>query len=257
MKSLFTALLAATALSFAAPNQISAATVTVFAAASLTDSLKAIASDYEKSSGDTLVFNFAASGTLARQIEAGAPADLFFSADEAKADALEKKGLLVSDTRKSLLGNSLVIITAPDAAAIQAPADLTNAAIQHLALGDVKTVPAGTYAKAYLEKLSLWPALEPKVIPCENVRAVLAAVASGNVDAGIVYQTDAAISKKVKVAYAVPAADGPKISYPLALVKDAPQPEAARKFIAYLESPAAAATFRHFGFLVPAVAPAP
>jgi molybdate transport system substrate-binding protein len=241
MKSLFTALLAATALLFAAPSQISAATVTVFAAASLTDTLKAIASDYEKSSGDTIVFNFAASGTLARQIEAGAPADLFFSADEAKADALEKKGLLVSDTRKSLLGNTLVIITA----------------IQHLALGDVKTVPAGTYAKAYLEKLSLWPALEPKVIPCENVRAVLAAVASGNVDAGIVYQTDAAISKKVKVAYAVPAADGPKISYPLALVKNAPQPEAARKFIAYLESPAAAATFRHFGFLVPAVAPAP
>jgi molybdate transport system substrate-binding protein len=227
-----------------------AAQVTVFAAASLTDSLKQIAADYEKTSGDKIVFNFAASGTLARQIETGAPADIFFAADETKADALEKKGLLVSGTRKSLLGNTLVIVTTPDAVAVHAPADLTNAAIQHIALGDVKIVPAGTYAKAYLEKLQLWPAIENKVVPCESVRAVLAAVESGNVDAGFVYKTDAAISKKVKVAYEVLAADAPKISYPLALLKDAPQPEAAKKFIVYLDSEDATAVFRKFGFIV-------
>jgi molybdate transport system substrate-binding protein len=225
-----------------------AAQVTVFAAASLTDSLKQIAAGYEKNSGDRIIFNFAASGTLARQIEAGAPADIFISADEARADALEKKGLLAAGTRKSLLGNTLVIVTTPDAA-IRSPADLTNAAIQHLALGDVKVVPAGTYAKACLEKLALWPAVESKVVPCESVRAVLAAVESGNVDAGIVYKTDAAISKKVKVAYEVPAADAPKISYPLALLKDAPQPDAAKKFIAHLDSDAATAVFKQFGFI--------
>ena len=227
-----------------------AAQVTVFAAASLTDSLKQIAADYGKTSGDNIIFNFAASGTLSRQIEAGAPADIFFAADETKADALEKKGLLVSGTRKSVLGNSLVIVTPTDSAMIHSPSDLTNAAIQHLAIGEVKTVPCGTYAKAYLEKSSLWPAVESKAVPCESVRAVLAAVESGNVEAGVVYKTDAAISKKVKVTYEVPVADAPKISYPLALLKDAPQPEAAKKFIAYLDSEAATAVFKKFGFVV-------
>ena len=246
----------ATILSLLFALQLHAAQVTVFAAASLTDSLKQIAADYEKTSGDKIVFNFAASGTLSRQIEAGAPADIFFAADEAKADALEKKGLLISGTRKSLLGNTLVIVTPSDAAAVHSPAELTNAAVQHIALGELKTVPCGTYAKAYLEKLSLWTAVETKVIPCESVRAVLAAVESGNVDAGFVYKTDAAISKKVKVAYEVPAADAPKISYPLALLKDAPQPDAAKKFIAYLDSDAAAAVFKNFGFIVLPPAPA-
>ena len=238
-------LLTGLALVFAIQTQMFAATVTVFAAASLTDSLKKIAGDYEQLSGDKIVFNFAASGTLARQIEAGAPADIFFSADEAKAAALEKKGLLVTGTRKSMLGNSLVIVTATDATVIHAPTELTNSAVQHLALGDVKIVPAGTYAKAYLEKIGVWPA----VVPCENVRAVLAAVESGNVAAGFVYKTDAVISKKVKVAYEVPAADAPKISYPLALVRDAPQPEAAKKFITYLDSEAATAVFKKFAFI--------
>jgi len=226
------------------------ATVTVFAAPSLTEPLKQIAADYEKTTGDRIVYNFASAGVLSRQIEAGAPADIYFAADETKADALEKKGLLVSGTRKSLLGNSLVIVTATDATAIHSPAELTNAAVQHIALGELKTVPCGTYAKTYLEKLSLWPAVETKVVPCESVRAVLAAVESGNVDAGFVYKTDAAISKKVKVAYEVPAADAPKISYPLALLKDAPQPEAAKKFIAYLDLDATTAVFKKFGFIV-------
>jgi len=240
----------ATILSSLFALQLHAAQVTVFAAASLTDSLKQIAADYEKTSGDKIVFNFAASGTLSRQIEAGAPVDIFFAADETKADALEKKGLLISGTRKSLLGNVLVIVTPTGAPAINSPAELTNTAIQHLAIGEVKTVPCGTYAKAYLEKLSLWATVENKAVPCESVRAVLAAVESGNVDAGFVYKTDAAISKKVKVTYEVPAADAPKISYPLALLKDAPQPEAAKNFIAFLDSDGATAVFKKFGFIV-------
>jgi molybdate transport system substrate-binding protein len=138
--------------------------------------------------------------------------------------------LLVKETRTNLLANSLVIVIAADSATVRSPGDLTNAAVQRVALGDPKTVPAGTYAKAYLEKSGLWPGIEAKVVPCENVRAVLAAVESGNVDAGLVYKTDAAISKKVRVVFEVPAGDGPKITYPAALVKDAPQPEAARSF---------------------------
>jgi molybdate transport system substrate-binding protein len=235
--------------------QIHAAQVTVFAAASLTDSLKQIAANYERTSSDKIIFNFAASGTLSRQIEAGAPADIFFAADETKADVLDKRGLLVTETRKSLLGNSLVIVTATDAATIHSPAELTNAAVQHIALGEVQTVPCGTYAKAYLEKLQLWPMVESKVVSCESVRAVLAAVESGNVEAGFVYKTDATISKKVKVAFEVPAADTPKVSYPLALIRDAPQPEAARTFVAYLESDAATAVFKQFGFIVLSSAP--
>ena len=111
-----------------------AAQVTVFAAASLTDSLQEIAGAYEKKSGDRIIFNFAASGVLARQIEEGAPADLFFSADEARADALETNGLLVKGTRTNLLANSLVIVTAADSATVRSPGDLTNAAVQRVAL---------------------------------------------------------------------------------------------------------------------------
>jgi molybdate transport system substrate-binding protein len=248
MKHLKTLLVTASILLLAA--SLPAAQVMVFAAASLTDALKQIAADYEKDSGDQVVFNFAASGPLARQIEAGAPADIFFSADEARADVLEKKGLLVTETRVSRLGNTLVLVAAADSTAIHTPADLTNAVVKRVAIGDAKTVPAGTYTLAYLEKQGLWEPLAAKTVPCESVRAVLAAVESGNVEAGFVYQTDAAISKKVKTVYAVPAADAPKITYPMALLKEAPQPEAAKKFLAYLAGEKAGDVFAHYGFIV-------
>ena len=228
-----------------------AANVTVFAAASLTESLKEIAAAYEKQSGDKIVFNLGASSFLARQIEGGAPADIFFSADEAKMDALDKKGLIAKDTRKSRLSNSLVIVVAADSAlSIRAASDLTNATVQRLALADPKTVPAGIYAKEHLQKLKLWTALEKKVVPTDNVRAALAAVESGNVEAGIVYKTDAGISKKIKVAHEIAAQDGPAISYPLALVKDSKQPDASRKFLQHLESAEAGRVFEKFGFIV-------
>jgi len=250
MKRLIAFILASVALLRCLQAASPAAHVTVFAAASLTDSLQEIAGAYEKQSGTRIVFNFAASGVLARQIEEGAPVDLFLSADQARADALEAKGLLVKGTRTNLLANSLVIVTASDNASVQSPGDLTNATVKRVALGDPKTVPAGTYAIVYLEKSGLWPGIEPKVVPCENVRAVLAAVESGNVDAGLVYKTDAAISKKVRVVFEVPVGDGPKITYPVALVKDAPQPEAARKFLDYLAGSEAGAVFSRHGFVV-------
>jgi molybdate transport system substrate-binding protein len=227
-----------------------AATVQVFAAASLTDSLKQIAYTYEQTTPDRIVFNFGASSLLARQIEEGAPADIFFSADEAKMDALEKKGLILKETRKSRLSNSLVIVVlaegGPD---IQSPKDLATDKIKTFAMAEPQTVPAGIYAKAYLQKQNLWSALEAKVIPTENVRAALAAVESGNVDAGIVYQTDAAISKKVKIAYTVPRKDAPKIGYPMAVVREASQPAAAKRFLSYLDSAVAGKVFKQYGFI--------
>src|SRR5262245_53506408 len=198
-----------------------AADVTVFAAASLTDSLKAIAADYEKASGDKIVFNFGASSMLARQIEEGAPADIFFSADEAKMDGLESKGLLEKGTRKDRLSNSLVIVVAREkGAAISSPNDLAAPSIKRIALGDPRAVPIGIYAREYLEKLKLWEAIRPKIVATENVRAALAAVEAGNADASIVYKTDAAISEKVKVAFEVPVEEGPRIRYPMAMLKE-------------------------------------
>src|SRR5262245_35902609 len=141
--------------------QLRASEVEVFAASSLTDSLKEIAAAYQKASTNKIVFNFGASSMLARQIEEGAPADVFFSADEAKMDALEKRGLIVPETRKSLLSNTLVIVVAADSTLkIASPEDLANPSIKNIALADPKAVPAGIYSKEFLQKRNLWPAVE-------------------------------------------------------------------------------------------------
>jgi molybdate transport system substrate-binding protein len=228
---------------------LQAATVRISAAASLTDSLKAIAAAYEKETGDKLVFNFGPSSLLARQIEEGAPVDIFFSADEAKMDALEKKGLLLNETRRKLLGNSLVIVVTSDS-----PLKLSSAEdlrrTRRFAIAEPRTVPAGIYAKEFLAKKGLWPELESKVVPTDNVRAALAAVESGNVDAGIVYKTDAAISKKVQVAFEVSGKDAPDISYPVAVMKESQAASAAKRFVEHLASARPAKTFESFGFVV-------
>ena len=228
-----------------------ASSVNVFAAASLTDALKEIAAAYEKKTGDHVVFNFGASSVLARQIEEGAPADIFFSADEAKMDGLDKKGLIRKDTRNSRLSNSLVIVVASEkGATVSNPQDLASDKVKRLALAEPRTVPAGIYAKEYLQKKNLWPSVAAKVVPTENVRAALAVVEAGNAEAGIVYKTDAAISKNVKVAYEVPVGDSPAISYPMAVVKEARNADAATRFFKHLESEEASRTFKKFGFIV-------
>jgi molybdate transport system substrate-binding protein len=222
----------------------------VFAAASLSDALKEIAKSYEPANGDKLRYNFAASSALARQIKEGAPADVFFSADEAKMDDLAKANLIAVDTRVTLLSNTLVIVVNADGgAAIKAPDDLAKTSVGRIAVAEPQSVPAGIYAREYLQKVGLWKKVIDKVVPTENVRACLSAVEAGNADAGIVYKTDALISKKVKVAYEVTVTEGPKISYPLAVVKDSKNAEAARKFAAHLGSAEARAIFIKYGFL--------
>lgn len=224
--------------------------LTVFAAASLSDALQEIATGYEAASGDTVRFNLGGSGTLARQIKEGAPADVFFSADELKMDDLAAAGLIVPETRCTLLSNTLVIVVAADGGAnVAQPADLQNSVVRRIALGEPRTVPAGIYAREYLQKAGLWEAVSTKVIPLENVRAALAAVESGNADAGIVYRTDALISKRVRIAFEVPVDDGPGIAYPVAVMRDAVHAEAAARFVAYLQSTEAMDVFRKAGFL--------
>lgn len=225
--------------------------VTVFAAASLTSVLQEQAADWQKAGGEKVVFNFAASSALAVQISSGAPADIFFSADEAKMDQLEKKKLLVPGSRQSLLSNTLVVVVAAESnLAVTRPQDLAKN-VRVLALAEPQTVPAGIYAKEYLRGAGVWPQVIDKVVPTDNVRAALAAVEAGNADAAIVYATDASISKKVKVAWEIPAVEGPKISYPLALIAGSKEEAAARRFAEYLASEAGKATFRRHGFLVP------
>jgi molybdate transport system substrate-binding protein len=230
---------------------VQAAPLTVFAAASLTDSLKEIGRDYQRDTGQKIDFNFAGSSLLARQVEEGAPADVFFSADEVWMDTLERKGLIVKNSRRDRLSNSLVIVVpSGTSSSIASPKDLAGGKVTRLALADPQAVPAGLYAREYLQKLHLWSQIAPKVIPMSNVRAALAAVESGDAEAGIVYKTDAAISKKIRIAYEVPSLEGPKISYPVAVIKDCPSPQAAEAFLKYLESDQAGKVFQRYGFVL-------
>jgi molybdate transport system substrate-binding protein len=213
-----------------------AAEVRVFAAVSLTESLQEIATAYERQSPDDIVFHFGASSLLARQIEQGAPADLFLSADEARVDALARKGLVA--TRVSVLSNTLVVVGVPLAQA------------RSVALAEPSSVPAGIYARTWLQKIGLWERIAPKVVPTENVRGALAAVESGNVDAAIVYKTDARMAKRSRVVFEVPRAQGPPISYPFALLRDAGERDAAMRFLRYLRSKHALRVFAKHGFLI-------
>lgn len=235
---------------FATPAE--AAEIQVYAAASLTDVLKEIAAVYDQLSRDKTVFNFAASSLLARQIQEGAPADLFISADEEKMDSLEKKSLIIKETRRSLLSNSLVIVVENDSALfLNSPKELADSKIKRIALAEPQTVPAGIYAKKYLQQIGIWHAVIDRLIPTENVRAALSAVEYGNAGAGIVYKTDAAISKKVKIVYEVPPGEGPKISYSFAVVKDSKNRKAVEKLLQYLSSPEGISFFKKYGFIIP------
>src|SRR6185503_1655554 len=226
--------------------------VLVFAAASLTEALGDIAKAYEASTGDQVTLNLGASSILGRQIEEGAPADLFFSADEAKVDRLVQRGLVADGTRRELLSNRLVVVVARErGAAVSAAADLATSKVRVLALAEPQTVPAGIYAKEYLHRAGLWRRVIDKVVPTENVRAALAAVEAGNGDAAIVYKTDVGIAKNVRVAYEVPLELTPRIVYVAAVVKGAAHEAAARRFLDYLGGDAARAVFDRYGFLPP------
>jgi molybdate transport system substrate-binding protein len=229
-----------------------AADVAVYAAVSLTDALKAIAPKFEAATGDKLTFNLDGSNVLALQISKGAPADVFFSADEKQMDKLQKAGLIDATTRQDIVFNRLVAVVGVNSTLqLTSLADLTKPEIKHLALADPRSVPAGVYAKQYLQDANEWDQVEARVVPTQNVRAALAGVESGNADAGIVYQTDALISKKVKIAFALPDSAKIRIAYPSAALAHSANPDAAKKLVQFLQTdPDARAIFAKYGFIV-------
>jgi molybdate transport system substrate-binding protein len=224
-------------------------TITVSAAVSLTDALMAVAQEYARTGGGTIRFNFGASNTLARQIVNGAPVDLFISADAAQMDVVARAGLLKDQSRVDLLTNQLAVVVPNDRPRTFASIhDLTDQAYRRIAIGDPDAVPAGVYAKQYLEREGLWTAIAPRVVPSASVRAALVAVESGAADAAIVYRTDARVSTRASLAWVVAADRGPRIVYPAAIVRTATEPAESQRFINFLRSAAGARVFERFGF---------
>jgi molybdate transport system substrate-binding protein len=228
--------------------------LTVFAAASLTDAMNDISTQWAHAGRLPLRLSFGASSTLARQIEQGAPANVFASADEKWMDYLAGKNLIAAGTRKDLLGNDLVLVVAANKPKhVTIGPDFNLAALLgpngRLATGDPAHVPVGIYAEQALKRLGLWESVEPHLAPTADVRAALLLVERGEAPAGVVYGTDAAISKAVMIAGTFPDNSHDPISYPFAVVKSGDSPEA-RALMTFLSGPQARAVFVQRGFKV-------
>jgi len=237
-----------------APLSARAQELTVFAAASLTDAMKDVSNLWTKAGHPPLRMSFASSSTLARQIEQGAPANVFASADQQWMNYLAQKNLIAADTRKDLLGNDLVLVVPADKpvhVTIGPNFDLPGLLGPNgrLAVGDPAHVPAGIYAAQALKKLGWWDRVSPRLARAEDVRAALLLVERGEAPAGIVYGTDAAVSKAVMVAGTFPANSHDPVSYPFAVVKSGDTPDA-RALLTFLEGPDARAVFVARGFEV-------
>jgi molybdate transport system substrate-binding protein len=237
-----------------APLAARAQELTVFAAASLTDAMKDVSAQWAKDVHQPLRLSFGASSTMARQIEQGAPANLFASADEKWMDYLADKKLIAADTRRDLLGNDLVLVVPadkPQHVTVGPGFDLLGLLGPNgrIATGDPAHVPVGLYAEQALKKLGLWDAVQPRLARTDDVRAALLLVERGEAPAGIVYATDAAVSKGVMVAGVFPANSHDPVSYPFAVVKSGDTPEA-RALMTFLAGPDARAIFDKRGFKV-------
>lgn len=242
---------AASQLAFSSGPRAEGKPIVVFAAASLKNALDDAIARYASAADHRVVVSYAASSTLAKQIVAGAPAQLFFSADQDWMDFLEKNDALAPGTRQQLLGNALVLI-APKDTPVQVTlgpgVDLTSPLNGgRLAVAETTSVPAGKYAKAALTHFGIWAAVEPHLAQAANVRAALALVARGEAPLGIVYATDAAAEPAVRVVATFPADAHPAIVYPVALTKEAASQDAS-DFLAFLASKTAATIFARHGF---------
>ncbi|AIN18785.1 molybdate ABC transporter, periplasmic molybdate-binding protein [Yersinia rochesterensis] len=243
---------ASAALLAAFSSSAMAADMTVFAAASLTNALQDIAAQYKKEKQVDVVASYASSSTLARQIEQGAPADLFISADQQWMDYVIDKQQMVANTRYTLLGNELVLIAPKDSKIDKVEIDKKTDWKKlleggRLAVGDPDHVPAGIYAKESLENLGAWSTLAPEMARANNVRSAMALVERAEAPLGIVYGSDAIASDKVKVVGVFPAASHKPVEYPMAIVKGHENPTVTA-FYDYLKSPAAAVIFEKYGF---------
>jgi molybdate transport system substrate-binding protein len=228
--------------------------LTVFAAASLTDAMKDVSAQWAQDGHQPLRMSFGSSSTLARQIEQGAPANVFASADEKWMDYLSDKKLIVPETRKDLLGNDLVLVVAadkPQHVSIGPGFDLLGllGSNGRVATGDPAHVPVGIYAEQTLRKLGIWDAVAPRLARTDDVRSALLLVERGEAPAGIVYATDAAASKAVMIAGTFPANSHDPVSYPFAVTKSGDTPDA-RALMIFLAGPQARAIFVQHGFKV-------
>ena len=226
--------------------------LTVSAAISLTESLQAIARAYQAAGHGPVRFNFGGSNMLARQIVNGAPVDLFISADESQMDVAAPA--IDARTRIDLLGNRLAVLMRPDGTPVPVndARELLQPAIRRIAVGDPAAVPAGVYARQYLQAIGIWAALQPKLVPVANVRAAVAAVENGSADAAIAYETDAAImievSTRARAVLVIAGAAAPRIVYPAAIVSATRNRAAAERFLAFLRGPDATAIFSRHKF---------
>ena len=227
-------------------------TLLVSAAASLKDAMQEIKPIYQQSrSNINITYNFGASGTLQQQIEQGAPADIFISAGKKQMDALEQKSLLLTGSRTNLASNRLVVIV-PSSSSIGITSlnNLTNPTVKRIAVGEPRSVPAGQYAEQAFTKSGIYDQIKPKLVYGNNVRQVLSVVESGNADAGLVYASDAKISKKVKVAFVVDEKYHSPIVYPIAVLKASKNVDAAKAFVQFLSNNQSKSILEKYGFLV-------
>lgn len=246
------ALLLPAAVSLAGPAASPAAPLTVLAASSLTESMQQVANAWQAAGNGAVTLSFDASSRLARQIEAGAPADVFVSADVQWSSYLDGKGLTAPGT--VLAGNALVAVVGATGGYVpKDAAGLADPAVRHLALAG-ESVPAGAYARSALRSLGVMEALEARVVSAENVRGALAWVASGEAEAGVVYATDARVEPRVRVAFTFPVASYPTIVYPASVVTASTHAADAARFVAFCRTPAAQALFAAAGFLPPPAA---
>lgn len=227
--------------------------ITVSAAVSLTDALTSSAEVYRDAGHGGVRFNFAASNLLAQQIVAGSAApDVFISADEAQMDVVAHTGLVMPGTRVDLLGNQLaVVVPSNRPRTFTSIRDLGDPAFRRIGIGDPAGVPAGVYAKEYLEHTGLWPTLQARMVSLASVRAALAAAETGAVDAAIVYRTDARVASGATVVWVVSAAQGPHIVYPAAILAGTHEPGAAQRFLDFLQGSTAWTVLERFGFSKP------
>ncbi|MFB5284785.1 molybdate ABC transporter substrate-binding protein [Peribacillus sp. Hz7] len=223
-------------------------TLTISAAASLQDALTDITATFEKEHPNVhITYNFGASGSLQQQISQGAPVDLFFSAAEDKFDTLVEEGLIEKDKGIDLVGNEIVLVVPKESdKEIKAFEDLTKA--EKVSIGTPETVPAGKYAQETLEHLKIWTAVEKKVVYAKDVRQVLTYIETNNVDAGIVYKTDALISPKVEIVATAKENTHAPIIYPVGVIKNSSHPKEAQLFYEYLQNEQSIITFKKYGF---------
>jgi molybdate transport system substrate-binding protein len=228
--------------------------ILVSAAASVSEVFAEIGRAFEQRDPARVVLNLGASNALVRQVKAGAPVDVFVSADDRQISELGN--LVRPDSRVELASNQLAVIVPDDRPSRWSSIkDLSNASVRRVAIGDPAGVPAGVYAKEYLERIGLWAALQPKLVPTGSVRLALAAVEAGSVDAAIVYRTDAAMAKRSRVAWLVPEDEGPRIRYSAVALRSSPNAAATERYLRFLRSTEVAAALRRAGFSAPSTPP--